>query len=66
MDYYRLKSLQMYFSCTNCDKLIEVWKDLAITLNKTEDEVVAIAKVDCSVEEDLCTGRVPPEIFRHI
>ena len=39
--------------------LFNVWTELAITLNKTEDGAVAVAKVDCSVEEDLCTGRGP-------
>ena len=47
----------MYSRCTNCDTLNHVWEDLANTLNETEDEAVAIAKVDCSVETNLCTGK---------
>ena len=48
---------QYIFRCTNCDNLGLVWQDLANNLNETEDEAIAIAKVDCSVEKDLCRGR---------
>ena len=46
----------LYSRCETCDALLHVWKDLANTLNKSEDEAVAVSKVDCSVETDLCTG----------
>ena len=46
----------MYCRCQNCETLFPVWESLANTLNKTEDAAVAVAKVDCSVEKDLCTG----------
>ena len=46
----------MHCRCRNCDQLARVWNDLAETLNDTEDEAVSIAKVDCTVEKELCTG----------
>ena len=46
----------IYCRCQSCDTVFNVWEGLANTLNKSEDEAVAIAKVDCSVEKDLCTG----------
>ena len=52
----------MYSRCTNCDTLIHTWEDLAKTLNETEDDAIVIAKVDCSVETNLCTGRLHKEI----
>ena len=43
--------------CLNCETLASVWSELAETLNEIEDEPIAIAKVDCSIDKDLCTGR---------
>lgn len=48
-----------YFRCGHCKRLHPAWEDLAKKYNeKPEDERdVVIAKVDCTVDTEVCSGK---------
>ena len=43
--------------CGHCKKLAPTWQELAEKYNKAEEQEVVVAKVDCTVETALCSGK---------
>ena len=43
-----------------------IWQDLANEFNKPQDQEVAIAKVNCEVERDLCYGKQLDLVFHSL
>ena len=48
------------FRCGHCKKLAPTWQELAEKYNKAEEQEVVVAKVDCTVETALCSGKLKP------
>lgn len=43
------------FRCTHCKRLSPTWEELALTYNEDDQSQVVIAKVDCTVDTELCS-----------
>ena len=48
----------LYKSCPTCNKTTKLWQDLAKMINESENADIGIAEVDCTIETELCQGKL--------
>ncbi len=45
------------FRCGHCKRLHPTWDELGKKYNEADEKEVVVAKVDCTVETEVCSGK---------